>query len=224
MGLPAALIASWPLAACDDDSAGPAGDDTLTDEEVVALVDGLTAVAGLIGADAATPVVDQPAVQCPMAGTMGFSARVTPRQYRDDPNHTHRTRRDAAEPPVHGPGRNLNRQRRARCAPSRRSHDRRLVRAGRRKLTPVPPPVAPVRRSPAQGTRRSRRFRCRPPTPGEWWRTGGSSGLGSPAANWSGSGRTGPRPAALPSSTSASPSERPRRRRDGTPGPRPAAA
>ena len=78
MGLPAALIASWPLAACDDDSAGPAGDDTMTDEEVVALVDGLTAVAGLIGADAATPVVDQPAVQCPMAGTMGFSARVTP--------------------------------------------------------------------------------------------------------------------------------------------------
>ena len=56
MGLPAALIASWSLAACDDDSAGPAGDDTLTAEEGVALVDGLTAVAGLTAAPMPRPL------------------------------------------------------------------------------------------------------------------------------------------------------------------------
>ena len=78
LGLPAALIALLAVAACDDDSAAPAGDDALTAEEATALVDGLAAVAGLVGTDATALVTDRPEVNCPMGGTVGQSATVTP--------------------------------------------------------------------------------------------------------------------------------------------------
>ena len=78
LGLPAALIALLAVVACDDDSAGPAGDDALTAEEARALVDGLAAVAGLVSTDATALVADRPEVNCPLGGTVRQSGTVTP--------------------------------------------------------------------------------------------------------------------------------------------------
>lgn len=71
----AALSALLAVAACDD-TVRPVQDDGLTEAEVVALVDGLAAVGGLTGVAAATPVVDPPAIDCPLGGKVDLLRRV----------------------------------------------------------------------------------------------------------------------------------------------------
>lgn len=71
-----ALIALLAVAACDDDTVRPAQDNGLTEAEVVALVDGLAAVGGLTGVNAATPAVDPPAIDCPLGGKVDLLRRV----------------------------------------------------------------------------------------------------------------------------------------------------
>lgn len=72
---PAVLVVLLASAACDDDTVRPARNDTLTQAEVVALVDGLAEVGRLTDTDAAR--AGEPELQCPLGGVVGFSGTVT---------------------------------------------------------------------------------------------------------------------------------------------------
>lgn len=72
---PAVLVVLLAPAACDDNTVRPADNDTLSQAEVVALVDGLAVVGRLTDTD--PDRAGEPALQCPLGGVVGFSGTAT---------------------------------------------------------------------------------------------------------------------------------------------------